>query len=147
MENTEQVAIKFHISNSNPTATLGIRVWLDTQAVYENSHVPQDIDFEHNISDADGEHELAIELFGKFPEHTKIDSDGNILEDAMLTINDITIDGIDFSQLFKERSEYHHNFNGTKENTVEKFYGNMGCNGQVRLKFSTPVYIWLLENM
>ena len=27
------------------------------------------------------------------------------------------------------------------------FFGNMGCNGYVSLKFATPIYLWLLEHM
>jgi len=49
--------------------------------------------------------------------------------------------------MFTELATYTHDFNGTKELTQEKFYGVMGCNGTVSLKFATPIYLWLLENM
>jgi hypothetical protein len=147
MENTEQVKITCQISSSNPQAALGLRIWLDDQVLFENSHVKEEFDFAHDFSDIDGEHEFSIELFGKLPEHTKIDDAGQILEDAVLNIKNITVDSIDISQLFQQLSKYHHDFNGTKEATADTFYGSMGCNGHVRLKFNTPVYIWLLENM
>lgn len=147
MNSTEQVEIKCQISNSNPATALGLRLSLDNQTIYENSHVKDVVDFEHHFSDDEGTHEFIIELFGKLPEHTKIDGDGNILEDAMLTLNSISIDGIDIFQLLLSLAKYHHDFNGTGEETVAKFFGNMGCNGQVKLSLGTPVYIWLLENM
>jgi len=147
MENTEQVKITCQVSNSNPQAALGLRVWLDNQTIYENSHVKDNFDFDYGFDDADGENEFVIELFGKLPEHTKIDDAGQILEDAILNIKNITVDGIDISQVFQKSSKYYHNYNGTKEDTIETFYGSMGCNGKVCLKFNTPIYLWLLENM
>jgi len=44
-------------------------------------------------------------------------------------------------------AQYQHDFNGTGNPTIDKFYGEMGCNGTVSLKFTTPIYLWLLENM
>jgi hypothetical protein len=44
-------------------------------------------------------------------------------------------------------AKYQHDFNGTGKLTTQNFYGELGCNGTVSLKFSTPIYIWLLENM
>jgi hypothetical protein len=38
-------------------------------------------------------------------------------------------------------------FNGTSEVTEDKFYSELGCNGTVSLKFTTPMYLWLLEHM
>ena len=42
-----------------------------------------------------------------------------------------------------EKSE----INGTQESVDDDFFGTMGCNGTVRLKFSSPVYLWLLETV
>jgi hypothetical protein len=50
--------------------------------------------------------------------------------------------------MFSEQAEYHHDCNGTAQQVIlDKFYREMGCNGTVSLKFTTPVYLWLLENM
>jgi hypothetical protein len=71
---------------------------------------------------------------------------GEIVLDARLAIKDIEFDQIALNHIFTELSVYTHDFNGTGPQTSDKFYGEIGCNGIVELKFTTPVYIWLLEN-
>ena len=51
------------------------------------------------------------------------------------------------TNMFVEQAVYTHDFNGTSKATENKFYGELGCNGTVSLKFSTPMYLWLLEHM
>jgi hypothetical protein len=46
-----------------------------------------------------------------------------------------------------EQAVYTHDFNGTQQEIQDEFYSEMGCNGTVSLKFSTPIYLWLLEHM
>jgi hypothetical protein len=143
----DKVLIAFDIGTTDATADLGLRVRLDSTVVYENAHITETINFSHEISDEEGEHQLEIELFGKRPEHTKIDDAGEIVQDALITLKNIHLDGIDIEQILQDLVEYHHDFNGTQSPVVHKFYGSFGCNGQIRLKFITPVYLWLLENM
>jgi hypothetical protein len=147
MSDLDNILIGFEISTTDSAAELGIRVYLNGTTVHENSHVKESYNFSHTISNDEGEHELAIEMFGKLPGHTTIDEAGNILKDAMLTVKNVDFDGIDVSDVVRVISEYHHDFNGTQAPTVQKFYSNLGCNGTVKLKFGTPVYLWLLENM
>ena len=82
----------------------------------------------------------------KIPEHTELDDTGNIVRDVILTISDITFDEIELGKLFLEKSTYTHDFNGSQAVVEDQFFGNMGCNGTVSLKFSAPTYLWLLEN-
>jgi len=147
MSDSDNILIGFNISTTDSTAELGIRVYLNGAKIYENSHVKESYNFSHEISDTEGEHELGIEMFGKLQSHTIIDEDGQILKDAMLTVENVEFDGIDISDIMRLVGDYHHDFNGTRAATVAKFYGNLGCNGVVKLKFKTPVYLWLLENM
>jgi hypothetical protein len=81
------------------------------------------------------------------PEHTKIDEQGNIISDATLQISNVSIDELDVDQLFLEKCVYTHDFNGTQPKIEDTFHGIAGCNGTISLKFNTPVYLWLLENM
>jgi hypothetical protein len=62
-------------------------------------------------------------------------------------VSNIQFDGIDCQYLTTTLAQYQHDFNGTGNPTIDKFYGEMGCNGTVSLKFTTPIYLWLLENM
>ena len=138
---------KFDIATSNAAAELGISVWIDNDCVLQIDHVKQSQTFSHTLSDEEGEHKLRITMSGKSPDHTQIDEQGNIVQDAMLNISGISIDNIDVSQLFYTHARYTHNFNGSQPEIEDQFFGNMGCNGSVNFSFSTPIYLWLLENM
>ena len=147
METTELIELNVSMTSTDYSAALGLRVLLDDNVIYESTHVAGEVEIKHTVSDADAEHNLIFELFGKKLEHTKINEAGEILTDALLSIDSIEIDGIDLLQMFKKISVYHHDFNGTKTPEDHKFFGLMGCNGTVTLKFTTPIYLWLLENM
>ena len=135
------------LAAKDPAIPLGCEVWIDDNCVFDQDHVSEPIDVEHEISDDDGNHVLRITLKNKLPEHTKLDDQSNIVSDALLSVSKISFDGIDCSQIVQDLSVYHHNFNGTMPDTEDQFFGDMGCNGTVELKFVTPVYLWLLENM
>lgn len=147
MSTTDSVIMKFSVSSTDYSVPLGIRVSVDQDVVYENAHVSLPADVQHTLSDDDGEHQLTFELFGKLPEHTRLDEADNIVSDAVICISNIEIDDIDIDQIVQFQSVYTHDFNGTQAPQEHKFYGSMGCNGTVRLKFTTPIYLWLLENM
>jgi hypothetical protein len=102
---------------------------------------------EYEISDDDGDHELRFVLKNKHTGHTRVDAGGNIVSDTTVTVSDIRFDDMDCDYLTVKLAEYQHDFNGTGKPTIDKFYGEMGCNGTVSLKFTTPIYLWLLENM
>ena len=93
------------------------------------------------------DHELRFVMKNKTQEHTTVDEQGSIVKDARLTISNVTFDEILLEQIFFEQAVYTHDFNGTQAEITDKFYGEMGCNGTVSLKFFSPVYLWLLETM
>jgi hypothetical protein len=144
---TENILLTCQIKSTNNSIALGLSVILDQVTIFETAHVTDTVQIEHEISDADGEHELTFEMFGKLPEHTKITETGEIVSDALLEISNVTLDGIDFDQIFQSLAVYHHDVNGSQAPADYKFFGSVGCNGTVTLKFTTPVYLWLLENM
>jgi hypothetical protein len=127
---------------------LMLTVCLDHDVIY--SGIPtvdtQEIRYEFDDS-TESEHVLTFEMSGKLPEDTTLDADGNIIDDAVLTISSITFDDIQLGHMVTEVSTYHHDTNGTTAPVTDSFYGIMGCNGRVELRFSTPIYLWLLENM
>jgi len=132
------------VSATSPGAVLDIKLNGDSKwqgSVGNDSAV---ISFEVNDSE-ETQHELTIEMSGKTQEHTRIDDQGNIISDLLVTIKDITLDSIPLDQNMPELCSYHHDFNGNGPATQEKFYGTMGCNGVVIMPFYTPVYLWLLE--
>jgi hypothetical protein len=140
--------IEFDISTTDAAAELGIQVWIDDLCVHQHSHVAETYHFRTDVND-DQEitRKLKIVMTGKTSEHTQLDSDGNIIKDAMLGIHNITIDENDIDHIFYKIATYQHDFNGTGVEHVDKFFGHMGCNGIVTFEFATPGYQWLLENM
>ena len=144
---TNTVSITFEINTTDPNAQLGFEAWVDDEKFIDINHVPGKQLIKIDMSDYDSDHELRLVLKNKVEAHTKIDIDGNIISDATLTIANLAFDEIKLGHMVAELATYSHNFNGTKEQTQDKFYGEMGCNGTVSLKFATPIYLWLLENM
>jgi len=65
----------------------------------------------------------------------------------MITVSNVQFDQVLVEQAFLDVTQYHHDFNGTQSPSVVEFFGVMGCNGQARMKFTTPIYLWLLEIM
>ena len=140
--------IEFDISTTDAAAELGIQVWIDDLCVHQHSHVTKTYHFRHDINDDEEiARRLKIVMTGKTSAHTQLDHDGNIVKDAMLGIHNITIDNINIDLIFYKIAAYEHDFNGTQPLQTVKFFGNMGCNGSMALEFSTPGYLWLLENM
>jgi len=143
----ETAKISFDIDTSDAECLLGVEIWMDNTLLLKNNHVQNKITFVHDMSDDDSEHELQVLFTGKTSDHTKVDEAGNIVKDATLQISNVVIDDLDVNQLFLEKCVYTHNFNGTQPEIAESFYGVAGCNGTVTFKFTTPIYLWLLENM
>jgi len=140
-------AVSFDIAPSDPACPLGVEVWLDQQLIFNTEHLNTPEILKFTVEEDDNEHELRVVLKNKLPQHTKIDNKGNIVEDAVITVSRFEFDEISVDQVVQDQALYHHDFNGSAAPVQAQFYGSMGCNGTLSLKFSTPVYIWLLEHM
>jgi hypothetical protein len=145
MENA--VKISCIINTTDPTVPLGMEIWLDDQQIFNQDWITESQTISYEFSDLDVDHELRFVMKNKTADHTKVDESGAIVKDACLVISDLAFDEIAFGQIVTEKAEYTHDFNGTGSLTQHKFFGEIGCNGVVSLKFTTPVYIWLLENI
>jgi len=143
----ETVNFKFVLSSSDDQCPMTAEVWMDNVLLLSVPQLNQPVAFNHNFSDDDGEHELKIILSGKTGEHTVVDDTGSIVKDATVEVSQVIIDDLDIDQLFLEKCVYEHNFNGSQPAIKDTFHGIAGCNGVISFKFSTPIYLWLLENM
>ena len=145
---TPTVCITFNLATTDATAELGFEAWIDDRKFLDVDHVKETQPVAVELDDQDDvAHELRLVLKNKTTAHTCIDEHGNILTDARLVITDMAFDEIRLGHMFFEQAVYTHDFNGTGKTTEDTFYGELGCNGTVSLKFSTPVYLWLLEHM
>jgi hypothetical protein len=104
------------------------------------------LEFQHEFIDGPGQHVLEIAMAGKTPQHTRLDSEGNILEDCYIEIQDFMLQDFPIGYALMQNSYYIHDFNGTGDPTRMGFYGIMGCNGVVKFEFQGPTTLWLLEN-
>ena len=134
------------IASSDKKIPLGTEVWIDDSCVINVEHVDRVVCFSHQLADEDGEHELRIVMKHKTADHTDVNEAGEIVRDARLIISDIKFDEVVLGHTFLEKTIYTHDFNGSGDTVEDQFFGEMGCNGTVSLKFATPAYLWLLEN-
>jgi hypothetical protein len=144
---TSAASISFTLDTTNPKVALGFEAWVDDQKLFDTDHVQSQQQVVIEIADDDSDHELKFILKNKTADHTQVDDAGNIVVDATLTITDLAFEEIKLGHMVTEQAVYSHNFNETQKEIQDEFYGVMGCNGTVSLKFSTPIYLWLLENM
>lgn len=84
----------------------------------------------------DGEHLLEIELYGKTYDNTKI-LDGNIIEDQLVTLEKILIDGVPLPSKFL----YH----GRLEDNPDSPSLTWGKNGKWIWCFNAPIINWALD--
>ena len=124
-------------------------IWLDDHVIIQTSissesHQPHK--FTRTIDK--GEHTLKIRLENKSSSDTQT-VNGEVTNDMLLNINDITINEISIGQLLWD-AEYKldkpQQYNG-KEITQLDNCVNLGWNGMYVLKFTSPFYIWLLEKL
>jgi len=144
---TELVQLAFRISSTNPADPVGLEIWLDNTQLYNSEQVTDTVNFTHDFADSDADHHLRFVMKNKTAEHTQVDSDGNILTDSCICIENLSFDQIELGQIVTDQAVYNHDFNGTADAVQDKFFGIMGCNGTVTLSFTTPIYLWLLESM
>ena len=145
---TPKVTITFNLATTDATAELGFEAWIDDRKFLDVDHVKETQTVTVELEDQDdAEHELRLVLKNKTTAHTQVDEHGNIVADARLLITDVAFDEIKLGHMLVEQAVYTHDFNGTGATTQAKFYGELGCNGTVSLKFATPMYLWLLEHM
>lgn len=144
---TSSVTIACDIDSTDYACPLAFEIALNGQIVYATAWVDKSEHCEFALDDQDSQHVLEFVLRNKLDTHTSIDSLGNIVTDARIKINNLSFDGIPLGQVFVDQAEYRHDFNGHGPSTVERFYGEMGCNGRVSLQFTTPIYLWMLDHM
>ena len=118
---------------------------------------PTVIEFEHECeSDHKDGYVLKLKRSGKDMDQCVVDNDGNILKDQLLCIKSIEIDELDLGALVyegiytPEYPEPWHSQQKTLGNPPPLLFNNcdnMGHNGEWEFKFSSPFYMWLLENL
>ena len=138
---------------------LEMDVWKDTQdprvvvkvdeivlfddVLKEDKVIKESIEIEE-----DTHHSLSVKFYNKQLDDTVVNSDGEIEQDLMLTIKNIKFDGIDLGMIpYNKGILYPNQSNPYAPRGAVKNITNIGWNGVWEMHFSSPTYIWLLENM
>ena len=116
---------------------------------------PTLIEFEADLEE-DKKYDLIINRSGKSMNQTIVNEKGDILKDQMLHIKRIEIDEIDlgalvFTALYTPQyPEPWATQQAEAGKELKEAFTNvtqMGHNGEWKFSFSTPFYMWLLENL
>jgi len=125
------------------------------QEITSTEDKPTLIEFEHECEEGK-DYELIIKRSGKDKSQTVVNEKGDLLKDQLLHIKNIEIDEIDVGALVYEgvyTPEYPEPWasqqreSGTELRESFKNVTAMGHNGTWRFKFTSPFYMWLLENL
>ena len=113
--------------------------------------------FEFDTKIVEGAHSLNISFLNKTVYDTKLDTNGTIVEDLLLNIDSIEIDEIDigslkwtasnYTPIYPESYKKHVLSTGQQIENELTDCVNLGWNGTWSLPFTSPFYIWLLENI
>ena len=135
MSSLEPIDIKVTLSGTYWKDKPRAKVSVDNIVIFDDE-VADEIDVKWSGELAEGDHKLVVELHSKDKYQTVLE-DGKIVKDQLLNIEDVTFDDISIGNLKHSLSTYDHGANCV----------NLGVNGCWKLKFKTPIYIWLLENL
>lgn len=89
-----------------------------------------------------GKNKISIELKNKQHTDTVVDDNGNIVNDVLLNIDNISIDSIDIEGRIWSANYYVDRGNGVEN--LDRFVC-LGWNGRWELEFDSPTFIWFLE--
>ena len=149
----EIIDISFDLTSNDYDCGLGFEIFYNNKQILNIDHVASDTPVAFTLSAEEGDQELKFIMKNKTMDHTTVDENGQIVKDACLNISNFTINSAELTvpmklgYTFLEQCKYHHDFNGSQEPIVDKFWEEMGCNGTLIFLFQTPIYLWLVMNM
>ena len=108
------------------------------------------VEFDASVVDDSVDNKLVIDYYNKdFRLDVVLDANGNIIKNKTIDILDICVEDIDLNQIPYNKNTvevyeeaYPQDLPRTRKNDME-----LSWNSTWTLEFSSPVYIWLLENI
>lgn len=145
----ESVNIKFSLEptwfNTAPKIKIAVnnQILLDTQL--ENK-----LDFEQKVElSNDTTHQLKFTLYNKKEDDTLL-VNGVIEKDTLIKISHLELENSNLTSMLslnKDLFYYEHDSNSSETLEKHTLYDTLGCNGTATINFTTPFYIWSLENL
>ena len=141
------IEISFTVEPSISPCDFKLEFLVDHAVLWSTDHLsgPHSVKVSMQDSTHTTEHVMTWRMQGKTWQHTKIMADA-IVEDHVIYLHDLTVEGVLVQPVLELTAQYDHDFNGTAPAVSDRFFGVMGCNGEVTMPFSTPIFLWLLEN-
>ena len=145
----ETVNIKFSLEPEWFNNAPKIKVAINDQILLD-VELGTRLEYEQTVELSDeGNHQLTFTLYNKTKYDTVV-KDGVIEKDTLIKISNIELEDIDLTSMLslnKELFYYEHDNNGTTQLEKHTLYDTLGCNGTATINFTTPFYVWLLENL
>jgi hypothetical protein len=133
----DSIKLEFAVSECNGWPTLQFLIDDDLYHDYQFSQEHEVVELPIDL--LNGTHQLDINIYGKTPKNTIVDTDGNILKDQLVELLDIYVNDIKLPHYFKFDSVYKFNDQEYKQALV------FGCNGNWLWNFETPILNWVLD--
>jgi hypothetical protein len=143
----ETIAIQFDLTSNDVHSGLCLEISFNNQLLQTVDATEPTQKIQFGVDCVPGNQLLCFTMKNKTPQHTILDDQGEIVKDSSIGIENFVIDHVSLEHTFYEQCRYNHDFNGSQEPIDDDFFGTIGCNGTVSLKFTSPVYRWLVDTM
>ena len=143
----ETITIQFDLTANDVHSGLCLLISFNNQLLQKIAANKTTQKIQLSIDCDPGDQLLGFTLKNKTPQHTILNDQGEIVKDSSIGIENFVIDHVALEHTFYEQCRYNHDFNGSQESIDDDFFGIIGCNGTVSLKFTSPVYRWLVDTM
>jgi hypothetical protein len=139
--NLEPIEISIVLSSTFWKDPPKVRTYIDDNLIFDGEITDQKtIKWVGELTE--DKHKLVVELYGKDKYQTILENN-KIVKDQLLNIESIEFDEIEIGNLKHSLSNYYPvDVQEPIKNCV-----NLGWNGRWEFEFTTPIYIWLLENI
>lgn len=136
--------LSFCVRSTGPGLHLRVSINQTLQYALE---VPQhDVIINMPLPELDSDqNKISIEMSGKLPQHTVVDSQGRIISDRWLEFHSFKFKDIALGQQFMESAVYWHDHNGGSAEISVPFSGSMYFNGRAEWQYDRDPLLWLLE--
>lgn len=115
-----------------------IKIYLDEDLYHDYEFIGDNEAVDIPLDLLDGLHTLKIELYNKSNRNTKV-VDSIIVQDQLVTLENIKVDGVTVPQQFLYEGRYTYN-------NVEPYQGlTWGINGHWSWDFQTPIINWIIK--
>lgn len=145
--NTEVIKVRVGLSGTywdkKPEYTVGVNGTVYKQgSITAESGITEYVEFECEMPEGDNCLEIGF-TNKKDSDVVENDDKSSILKDMLLNIDSIELDDIDLDSLKWTHSEF---VAQDLNRPLLKSCINLGWNGTYKLQFTSPFYLWLLEN-